>query len=107
MEAHVLQHALSTGTPKGKEQSTKIIAKWVKRKTVEFEEDVYNIIVKIPTGSTVISDPSSLNPFIKKLLFEEDEHRLSKIGLVETMKKATTLTYQVSMLNTGFIKVVE
>ena len=99
VEAPVQQLALSTGTPKGKEKSTDVAAKGGKRKAVELEEDVDNVIVKIPAGSTAISDPSSLNPFIKKLLLEEDEQRLSKIGPIETMKKAAALSYQVSMLN--------
>ena len=97
VEVPKLQQAVSTDTSKAKVVSTETTAKGMKRKIVE--EDTGDIIVRIPTGSTAISDPSSLNPFIKKLLLEEDDERLSKIGPVETMRKAAVLSYQVSRLN--------
>lgn len=79
-----------------KEKSTGIVVKGGKRKAAEVEDDFENITVKIPTGSTAISDPSSLNPFIKDLLLEEDDRRLTQIGAVEAMKKSAALNYQVN-----------
>ena len=71
VEVPELKQVASTETPKIKGQSTEMIVKLAKRKSAEIEEDIDNIIVKIPLGSTVISNPSSLNSFIKKLLLEE------------------------------------
>ena len=60
------------------------------------EEDMENIILKIPRGAAAITDPSSLSPFVESLLLEEDEMRLRDLGPLEASRKAVALSYQVS-----------
>ena len=77
------------------QQIEKVSATKKRKAVVEVEEDAEGVIVKIPHGSTAISDPSSLSKFIKRLLLEEDEQRLIELGPTETSKKIAALSYQV------------
>ena len=61
------------------------------------EEDLENIVIKIPRGSAAIADASVLTNFVEGLLLEEDESRLRDLGPVEASKKAVSFNYQVSL----------
>ena len=68
------------------------------------EEDLENIVIKIPRGSAAIADASVLNNFVEGLLLEEDESRLRGLGPIEASKKAVSFNYQVSLSTTELFR---
>lgn len=60
------------------------------------DEDLENVVVRIPRSAGVISDPSSILPFVKRLMLEEDETHLTELGSTEVAKRSVALAYQVS-----------
>ena len=61
------------------------------------DEDLENVIVKVPRGASVFSDPSELQKFAGGLLLEGDEERLVSLGPVESAKKGMTHAFEVSL----------
>ena len=77
-------------------KSTEVGSSQRKRKALcDPQEDLENLVIKIPRDVSIFTDPFGIHNFAGSLLLEGDEERLSTLGPVEAAKKAMVLNYQV------------